>query len=178
MKIIYFFSNSAILVFLLIVIFYGIIDKKNIFELFISGAIEGEKIVIDLFPILLALIVATGMLNKSGFLVFISNIIEPILKLFNINKELAPLILVRPISGNTTLSVATQLMQKYGVDSKIGIISSCIMGSTETTIYVASIYSSKVKIKNIKEVIIIGLFADLIGIVMSCMAYNIGLIKI
>ena len=69
-------------------------------------------------------------------------------------------------------------MKQYGVDSKIGLITSCIMGSTETTIYVASIYSSKIKIKNIKEVIIIGLIGDFIGILMSCLAFNLGFMKI
>ena len=50
------------------------------------------------------------------------------------------------------------------------------MGATETTIYVVSIYSSKVNIKNVKEVIIIGLIADFIGILASCMAYRLQLI--
>ena len=52
------------------------------------------------------------------------------------------------------------------------------MGSTETTIYVASIYSSKINVKDIKEVIIIGLIADFIGILMSCMAFDLGFMKI
>ena len=52
------------------------------------------------------------------------------------------------------------------------------MGSTETTIYVASIYSSKIKVKNIKSVVIIGLLADFIGIVASCLAFNLGFMNV
>ena len=178
MKFIIFFSNIAILAFLFITILFGIIEKKNVLELFFEGVIEGEKIVIGLFPTLLALIIAVGMLNKSGIIYFFSNLIEPILNFFNIEKALSPLILLRPISGSTTTAVATTLMNQYGVDSKIGLISSCIMGSTETTIYVASIYSSKIKVKNIKEVIIIGLIADFIGIITSCLAFELGLMNI
>ena len=85
--------------------------------------------------------------------------------------------MLRPISGSTTIAVATNLMERYGVDSEIGLISSCIMGATETTIYVVSIYSAKVKIKNVKEVIIIGLMADFVGIIASCIAYKIGLMN-
>lgn len=173
-----FLCNTIILLFILIAIFYGIIEKKNVLELFFEGVIEGEKIVIGLFPILLALVVAVGMLNKSGIIDFLANIISPILNLFRISKELSPLILTRPISGSTTTAVATELMKQYGVDSKIGLIASCIMGSTETTIYVASIYSSKINVKNIKEVVIIGLMADFIGILMSCLAFELGLMKI
>ena len=118
------------------------------------------------------------MLNKSGIISFISNLISPVLNFFKIEKALAPLILLRPISGSTTTAVATSLMKQYGVDSKIGLIASCIMGSTETTIYVASIYSSKIKVKNIKEVIIIGLIADFVGIIFSCLAFNLGFMNI
>lgn len=178
MKIIDFFSSTAILFFILITIFFGIIEKKNILELFLKGVLDGEKIVVELFPTLLALIVAVGMLNASGFINFLANLINPIFCLFKLDKELISLILIRPISGSTTTAVATELMQRYGVDSKIGLISSCIMGSTETTIYVASIYSSKIKVKNIKEVIVIGLIADFIGVLMSCLAYQLGLMEI
>ena len=178
MKIIAFFSNTAILFFILITIFFGIIEKKNILELFFKGVVDGQKIVIGLFPTFLALVVAVGMLNKSGVINLFSNIISPLLRIFNIEKELAPLILTRPISASTTTTIASSLMKQYGVDSKIGLITSCIMGSTETTIYVASIYSSKIKIKNIKEVIIIGLIGDFIGILMSCLAFNFGFMKV
>ncbi len=176
MKFIEFFSKSAILIFILIVILFGIREKKNIFNLFLEGVTQGEKMVLELFPTLLALIVAVGMLNSSGVVEILSKIIEPVLNLFNIDKALAPLIVLRPISGSTTTAIATSLMTEYGADSNIGLIASCIMGSTETTIYVASIYSSKVKVKDIKEVIIIGLLADFVGILASVLAFNIGII--
>ena len=178
MNFINFFANSVILFFVLITILYGIIEKKNILDLFFKGVVEGEKIIMELFPTLLALIVAVGMLNSSGFIYFLSDLINPILKLFKIEKELSPLILIIPISASTTTAVATELMKKYGVDSKIGLISSCIMGATETTIYVASIYSAKIKVKNIKEVVIIGLIIDFIGIILSCYAFDLGFMKI
>lgn len=177
MKFIEFFSKSAILIFILIVILFGIREKKNIFNLFLKGVVDGEKMVLELFPTLLALIVAVGMLNSSGVVEIVSKILSPVLNFLNINEALAPLIILRPISGSTTTAIATSLMSEYGPDSSIGLIASCIMGATETTIYVASIYSSKVKVKDIKEVIIIGLMADFIGILASVTAYNIGIIK-
>lgn len=178
MKIIDYISDNAILIFLLITILFGIKENKNLFNLFISGAIEGVKIVYELFPTLLALIVAVQMFNASGIIDFFSEILYPIFKIFGINKDLIPLILVRPISGSTTTAMATNIMENFGVDSSLGIISSCIMGATETTIYVATLYSSKVKVKNITEVICIGLIADFIGIVCSIWAFNLGIMSI
>ena len=175
MTFIEYISNTSIIIFIFVVILFGIREKKNVFELFIKGVIDGEKTVIDLFPTLLALIVSVGMLTSSGFVEIISKLVKPLLSFFKISKELAPLIILRPISGSTTTAIATDLMGKFGTDSEIGLISSCIMGATETTIYVVSIYSAKVKIKNVKEVLIIGLMADFIGIVAACVAYKIGL---
>ncbi len=171
-------SNISMILFIFIVFIYGLKEKKNLFELFIDGVVQGLKLVYELFPTLLALIVAVGMIKSSGILDLISKIIAPIFNIFGIDKNLISLIIVRPISGSTTTAMATNIMKEFGVDSNLGIISSCIMGATETTIYVATLYSSKVKIKNIKEVIYIGLIVDFIGIMCSIFAYNIGLMRV
>ena len=170
-------SNISMILFIFIVFIYGLKEKKNLFELFIDGVVQGLKLVYELFPTLLALIVAVGMIKSSGILDLISKIIAPIFNILGIDKNLISLILVRPISSSTTTAMATNIMKEFGVDSNLGIISSYIMGATETTIYVATLYSSKVKIKNIKEVICIGLIVDFVGIMCSVFAYNIGLMS-
>ena len=124
-----------------------------------------------LFPTLLALLVAVGMLSSSGVIDILGKLLYPLFKMINISKELIPLVLLRPISGSTTTAIATDIMRNCGVDSNIGLIASTIMGSTETTIYVIALYTSKIKIKNIKEVLLIGLLADFVGICMSVLIY-------
>ena len=130
-----------------------------------------------LFPTLLGLMVAVSMLSNSKVLEAITNVLSPIFSLIGINAQLTPLIVLRPISGSTTTAIATELMTKFGPDGEIGLIASTIMGATETTIFVAALYSSAVKIKDIKEVIIIGLIGDFIGIMTSILAYNIGILN-
>lgn len=172
MNFVVFLSQTAILIFLAIVIIFGLKEKKNLFELFISGCYDGVKVVWELFPTLLALLVSVGMLSSSGVIDCIGNFLYPFFRLYKIEKELIPLILLRPISGSTTTAIATNIMNNCGVDSKIGMIASTIMGATETTIYVVALYTSKIKIKDVKEVIFIGLLADFIGILVSVMIYN------
>ena len=172
MSFIVFISEAAILIFLGIVVIFGLKEKKNLFELFVQGCYDGVKVVWGLFPTLLALLVAVGMLSSSGVINVISTILSPIFNLLHIPAELMPLVLLRPISGSTTTAVATDIMRNYGVDSNIGLIASTIMGSTETTIYVIALYTSKIKIKNVKEVLLIGMLADFIGISMSVLIYN------
>ena len=78
-----------------------------------------------------------------------------------------PLVFIRPISGSASLAVATDIMNKCGVDSKIGLIASTIMGSTETTLYSIAIYTSCVRIKKIRFILVPALMADIIGMLIS-----------
>ena len=159
MNIINFLSNLAIPLIFLIILFYGIYEKKPIFDIFLEGANEGMKITINIFPTLIGLFVAIGVLRSSGILDFAINLIQPITSCFGFPKEIMPLAILRPISGSASIAIGTDIMKTYGVDSKIGLIASTIMGSTETTLYTIAIYSSAVKIKKTRFV----LFAALIG---------------
>ena len=165
-------SESAVLIFIGVVILFGVVEKKNVLELFVEGCYEGTKVVWGIAPILLALIVSVYMLRSSGIVDKICFYLIPIFKFFKIESELIPLILLRPISASTTTAIATDIMNRVGADSKLGLITSTIMGSTETTIYVVALYSSRVKIKNVKEALVIGLLADFIGIIISIIIYK------
>lgn len=41
----------------------------------------------------------------------------------------------------------TNIIEQNGVDSKIGLIASVIMGATETTLYTIAVYTSSIKVK-------------------------------
>ncbi len=58
-------------------------------------------------------------------------------------------------------------MTQYGVDSKIGMIISTIMGSTETTLYTIAIYTSVVKVKKTRGILIAALIGDIVGMLVS-----------
>ena len=65
------------------------------------------------------------------------------------------------------MAVATDIMSQYGTDTIIGLITSTLMGSTETTLYTIAIYTGIVKIKKIRFVLIAALIGDFIGMVAS-----------
>ena len=93
--------------------------------------------------------------------------ISPILALIQFPGEVVTLALLRPISGSASLAVATDIIKNNGVDSFVGILASVIMGSTETTLYTIAVYTSSVKIKNTRGILIAALTADLTGIIVS-----------
>ena len=134
MNFINYISNIAVPATILIIIVYGLIEKQQLFDIFLEGAKEGLQIVVNIFPTLLGLFLSISVLRESGIIDAISKIVMPLLNLLKMPAEILPLALLRPISGSASMAIATDIMSKYGVDSIIGLMSSTIMGSTETTL--------------------------------------------
>ena len=167
MQLINFISNLAMPMMILVIVIYGVIEKNKTFDTFLDGAKEGIEIALSIFPTLIGLFVAIGALRSSGILDMIINFVTPLLNVVGFPKEIMPLAMLRPISGSSSIAIATDIMKNYGVDSNIGIIASTIMGSTETTLYTIAIYTSCIKVKKIRFVLIASLIADFVGIFTS-----------
>ena len=167
MQLIDYISTIAVPVIIFIILANGIMEKKNVFNLFLYGVKEGIQIVIEIFPTLLGLFVAIGALRSSGILDMIINILNPITSSLQIPNEIMPLAILRPISGSASTAIAVDIMKTYGVDSLIGKMAATIMGSTETTIYIIAIYTSFVKVKKTRGVLIAGLIGDVVGMAIS-----------
>lgn len=98
MKLINYFSNLAIPLIFLIILFYGFSEKKPVFDIFLEGAKEGIEIAIKILPTLVGLFVAIGALRSSGILDAIIKFVSPITNLIGFPKEVMPLAFLRPIS--------------------------------------------------------------------------------
>ena len=140
-------------------------ERKNVFDLFIKGATNGIKITIKIFPTLIGLFFAIGLLSNSGVINFFIKLISPILDYFKFPKEIVPLAILRPISGSASMAVATDIIKQNGVDSLVGLMVCVIMGATETTLYTIAVYTNAIKIKKTRNILIASLMADMIGII-------------
>lgn len=167
MKIINYISLIAMPLVILLIIINALREKVEVFDIFLKGAVEGLEITLKIFPTLIGLFVAIGMLRSSGVLDFIIKIVSPITNILQIPGEILPLAMLRPISGSASMAVATDIIKSNGVDSFIGILASVIMGSTETTLYTIAVYTSCVKIKNTRKILIAALIADATGVLVS-----------
>jgi len=173
MNFINYISNAAIPLTILIIILYGLIEKQATFDIFLEGAKEGIQIVSNIFPTLLGLFLSINVLRASGIIDAFTNLVLPLLSLLKIPAEILPLALLRPISGSASMAVATDIMKNFGVDSLIGLISSTIMGSTETTLYTIAIYTSSIRINKTRFVLIAALAADFVGMITSVIFWRI-----
>lgn len=158
---------------ILLILGYALKEKVKIYDTFLEGAKEGMEMVFGLLPTLIGIFVAIGALRSSGILDVIVKGITPICQMFDIPSQIMPLALIRPISGSASMAVAVDIMSTWGVDSKIGMIASTIMGSTETTLYTIAVYTSCVKIKKIKFTLATALIADAVGILTSILICKI-----
>lgn len=166
-------SAAAIPTIILLIIIYGLFEKNKVYDSFLDGAKEGIEIVFKMFPTLVGIFIAVGALRSSGLIDLIVKLIEPFTNLLKIPSQIMPLALLRPISGSASMAVAVDIMQVYGVDTIIGLITSTIMGSTETTFYTIAIYTSCVGIKKTRGILVAALLADFAGMVTSVVIWRI-----
>lgn len=165
--------NYFIPLVVIIIIIYGIYKKIDIFDTFILGVKEGMKLSINLFPTIFAMIIAITMITDSGIINYICNIIKPLFIKIAFPTEVIPLAILRPISGSSSLVVLNDILTRYGTDTLIGRLASVMQGSTDTTIYIISMYFTSVGIKKIRYSLIVGLLADLLSVIISFIMVNI-----
>lgn len=156
-----------------IIIVYGLASRTKVFDAFIAGAKKGMVVFKNLFPSLLALIVAVNMLEVSGGLAVITRMLEPIARVFGFPKEVLPLAVISPLSGSGSLSVFENLLGNYGADSFIGRVASVLMGSTETTFYAVAVYYGAVGVKKTRHTVAAGLFADFVSFLLSSLTVRL-----
>ena len=141
--------------------------KESPYELMLSGAADGLKLLITLIPTLILLLTAVSMLRASGAIEAISSFLSPVFGIFGIPAETAILVLIRPISGSAALAVGADLMVRYGVDSLVGRTAAVMLGSTETTFYTISVYFGAAGIKRTRYTVPAALIADATGFIVA-----------
>ncbi|HLS23445.1 MAG TPA: spore maturation protein [Pseudogracilibacillus sp.] len=160
-------------VMLLIILLVALYQRLPAYELFVEGGKEGIEIAFSLLPFLVGMIVAITILRSSGALDAFVSLLTPILALLNIPPEIVPLALLRPISGTAALSLTAELTNTYGPDSFIGRLAATMQGSTDTTLYILTIYFGAVGVTKMRYALKVGLLADLVGIMMAIVITSI-----
>lgn len=160
-------SKIVIPLFVLFVIFYGFIKKINIYDAFLDGAKEGLQISFNIFPSVIAMVFAINIFLDSNFVSEILGFMEPVLRHVNIPLDIMPMAILRPISGTATLAIMNDIFVQFGPDSYAGRLASVLQGCTDTTIYVLALYFGAIGVKKIRYSLGVGLFADLVGIVVA-----------
>ncbi len=147
------------------VLIYATFKKVATYEEFVEGGKEGFSIAVSIIPYLVGMLVAITVFRASGAMGFLISSIQPFLTAIGVPSEIVPLALIRPISGTGALAMTSDLIGTHGADSFIGRLASTMQGSTDTTLYILTVYFGAVGIKKMGDALKVGLLADLVGII-------------
>lgn len=151
----------------------GLRRKRDVYGDLLAGAQDGLRLLATLAPSLVLMLTAVTMLRESGFFDWLTPLAAPVFRVLGIPPELAPLVLVRPLSGSAALAVGTELMQRYGVDSLIGRTAAVMLGSSETTFYTISVYFGAAGVRGTRYAVPAALIADLTGFCMAALSVRL-----
>lgn len=142
---------------------YAAFRKVPVYETFVEGAKDGFGTAIGIIPHLVGMMVAISMFRASGAMDMMLGLVRPLFDSLGIPSEILPLGILRPLTGAGSLAFTADLIQTHGPDSMIGRIASTIQGSTDTTLYVLTVYFGAIGIKKSGYALKVGLFSDLVG---------------
>lgn len=152
---------------------YAIYKKVPVYETFISGAKDGFKVGVMIIPYLVAILVAVGMFRASGAIDILTNLLSPVLNKIGMPAELLPLAIVRPLSGSGALGIFSEITSFHGADAFMTKMAAVMVGCSETTFYVLTVYFGAVGITKFRHALLAGIFADIMGIIAAVFVSNI-----
>lgn len=141
----------------------GIIRKVKVYDVFIDGAKEGFEISVKIIPFLVGILVAIGMFRGSGAMDLLTAGLRPLLSRTIFPPELAPLAILRSLSGSGSLAFTTDLLKAHGPDSLIGRMAATMYGSSETTFYVLAVYFGAIGVKRTRHAVPAALIGDVVA---------------
>ena len=154
---------------------YALRQRIDVFETMRQGASDGLKLMGNLTPSLIVLLSAVAMLRESGALDALARVMSPALDVLGLPSQTLPLMLLRPFSGSGALSAGADLIARFGPDSYVGRVAAVMLGSTETTFYVLTVYFGAAKTDSGKALHALpaALCADLAGFVMAALSVRL-----
>ena len=167
MSFLLFLSDAAIPLIIFVIVGYGLLTNCDIYHVFINGAVRGLKIVVQILPTLIGLMVAVGILRASGFMEWFAGLLAPICREIHFPAELLSVGFVKLFSSSAATGLALDIFKQYGTDSLQGLGASIMLSCTESVFYTLSVYFMAVKIKKTRWTLPCALLSTLSGIIMS-----------
>lgn len=160
-------SDVIIPVLIFFIVGYGYVSRVKVYETFLKGAKDGLKIVVDIVPTLIGLMMAVGMLRASGFFDMLGGVLGPVTEKVGLPAQLMPLLVVKLFSSSAATGLVLDIFKTSGPDSYAGMLTSILMSCTETVFYTMSVYFLAAKVTKTRYTLTGALLATLAGTVAS-----------
>ncbi len=156
-------SDVIIPILIFFIVGYGYVSKVKVYESFLEGAKDGLKIVVDIVPTLIGLLVAVGMLRASGFFELFGLLFGSLTEKIGLPAQLMPLLVVKMFSSSAATGLVLDIFKNSGPDSYAGTLTSILMSCTETVFYTMSVYFLAAKVTKTRYTLTGALLATLVG---------------
>jgi spore maturation protein SpmA len=166
-------SDWLLPVLIVAMLLYGFAKGVAVYDAAIAGAREGFQVAVRIIPYLVAIVVAAGMFRASGLLDVLIRVVGPILRPLGFPAEALPMALLRPLSGSGAFGVMAEILETHGPDSFVGLLTSTLQGSTETTFYVLVLYLAAAGVRNARFALACCLAGDLSGAIGATIACHL-----
>lgn len=145
---------------LVLIPLYALLKKVDVYSVFCQGAAEGIALVVKILPFVLGMLVAIEVFQASGAMAVFMGWLQKPAEALGLPPEILPLALLRSCSGSGALAMTGELISENGADSFIGRLAAAMQGSTDTTLYVLTVYFGSVGILRQRYAVAVGLLAD------------------
>ena len=174
MKFILYISEYLVPIIIFYIAGFAFLSKRPVFDDFIEGAKQGMKTVAEILPTLIGLMTAVGVLRASGFLDFLSGLLEKPSSLFHIPAQIVPVILVRLVSSSAATGLLLDIFKTSGPDSYVGMMVSILESCTETVFYTMSVYFMTAKVTKTRWTFAGAMLATGAGVAASIILASVG----
>ncbi len=160
-------SDIIIPALIFFVVGYGMVSGIKVYETFLKGAKDGLKIVVDIMPTLVGLMVGVGILRASGFFEMLGIFLGPLTEALSLPAQMIPLVIVKLFSSSAATGLVLDIFKTYGPDSYAGMVTSILMSCTETVFYTMSVYFLAAKVTKTRYTLSGALISTFSGMVAS-----------
>ena len=147
---------------------FALFRKVRVYDSYVAGVKSAPPLILSLFPYIAAVTMLSMLLTVSGLGAKLAEWLSPIFSALGIPQEIAPLVLIKPLSGSGSIAVLSDILERYGADSYISRCACVVYGSSETVFYIGAVYFAGIKRKNFNTALIISLLSFLASVVFAC----------
>lgn len=139
---------------------YALVKGVDVYSVFCQGAAEGIALVIKILPFIMGMLVAIEVFRAGGAMDVLMSLLAAPARWLGIPAEILPLAMLRSISGSGAMAMTADIIAENGADSFVGRLAATMQGSTDTTLYVLTVYFGAAGIMRHRHALAVGLLAD------------------
>ncbi len=147
---------------------FAAVRKVRVYDSFAEGVKGAIPLVMSVFPYIATVMMLTQLFSVSGLEDKLTALLAPLFERLGIPKEISSLVLVKPLSGNGSTAVLSDILARYGPDSYVSRCACVAYGSSETVFYIGAVYFSRTKQKKFTGALVISLLSYFASVVLCC----------